>query len=239
MGKPIPYEYNHKTNENGEIIKLCNKHHIYFPDEDPWFPCNEKYYYKNSSNHIDGFHTWCKKCAIVKQSNAQKENPEVCREKCRIAYKNNQFGVKDIIRASTKTRRDNGKQYTYLKVTGKGAEYEKNRQHKNHIITEKEWNDCKEYFNNECAYCGLSIKEHYGTYRGITKLRDFHKEHQIHDGANDLSNCIPSCKTCNSYKWKFGFDEWYNEQNPKFSIERYNKIMQWINKDYKLYIKQK
>jgi hypothetical protein len=67
-------------------------------------------------------------------------------------------------------------------------------------------------------------------------LSDFHKEHIDDDGANDLSNCVPSCKLCNSYKHQYIFDDWYNKNNPNFNQDRLNKIIKWLNEDYKLYL---
>lgn len=108
-----------------------------------------------------------------------------------------------------------------------------------HNISLREWIACKNYFDNCCAYCGMPIEEHYYTRKGITKLGDFHKEHKNHYGNNDLSNCLPSCGSCNDRKWKFDFDSWYNETNPRYSKERYDKIIKWLTEDYKLYFEEK
>lgn len=105
--------------------------------------------------------------------------------------------------------------------------------HQNHKITKSEWESCKQYFEYKCAYCGLPIDEHWTTYREKRKLGDFHKEHPDHNGANDLSNCIPSCESCNCQKNDKKFDNWYNEINPIYSIERLDKIIQWLEIDYK------
>lgn len=115
-------------------------------------------------------------------------------------------------------------------------EYNKNRQHKNHKITIQEWESCKTYFVHRCAYCGLPIEEHYINRKGVVKLGDFHKEHVDHFGKGNLQNCVPSCRTCNSRKWKYNMEEWYRQQE-FFSEEKLNKIYQWINTDYKVFIK--
>lgn len=113
--------------------------------------------------------------------------------------------------------------------------YRKNRQHKNHNITDEEWIACKEYFNNECAYCGLPLREHWIMYSGNKILGDFHKEHINDNGSNDLSNCIPSCKSCNSQKWETPFEQWYNKNNPRYTKEKFKKILKWKQKDYLQY----
>jgi hypothetical protein len=115
-------------------------------------------------------------------------------------------------------------------------QYQENRkQHGEHKITKKEWESCKKYFNNQCAYCGLPLEEHYIFYKGERRLGDFHKEHVDHEGSNDLSNCIPSCKNCNSSKHDIKLENWYTETNQRFSKERLDKIHKWLNEDYKLY----
>jgi 5-methylcytosine-specific restriction endonuclease McrA len=105
-----------------------------------------------------------------------------------------------------------------------------------HNITIKEWQDCKNYFNNECAYCGLPIENNYVKYANKLVLSDLHKEHVDDVGSDELDNCVPACKVCNSEKGSYRLDDWYNKENKKWSEERYNKIINWINDDYKQYI---
>jgi hypothetical protein len=107
---------------------------------------------------------------------------------------------------------------------------------KTHEISDEEWIRCKEYFNNSCAYCGLHIDDHYIIYAGELKHTDFHREHVDHNGSNKIDNCIPACAACNSSKWAFTLEEWYNENNPNFSQERIEKIHKWLDGDYKKYI---
>jgi len=112
--------------------------------------------------------------------------------------------------------RDNGGQNNWYKNNpDKVRGYSQDRGKKNHTISKKEWDACNKYFNYECAYCGLPIIEHYFTRKGITKLGNFHKEHVIHDGENNLSNCVPSCGSCNSKKWKFSLEEWYTPEKSR------------------------
>jgi 5-methylcytosine-specific restriction endonuclease McrA len=127
-----------------------------------------------------------------------------------------------------------GKTKEYYKDNlSKFQEYNKDRRHKNHNITIKEWNACKNYFNNSCAYCSMTLEEHKIKYK-----EDLHKEHVIHNGENNLSNCIPSCKSCNSSKWEFTLEKWYNEKNGNYTIERLDKILKWLSDDYKKFIEQ-
>lgn len=111
---------------------------------------------------------------------------------------------------------------------------DKRSANKKHLITEKEWKDCKQYFDNSCAYCGMTEDEHKFKFK-----KGLHKEHVINDGRNDLKNCIPSCEPCNSTKNIKTFNEFYNVTNTNYSIDKYKKIVQWLRYDYQNYIKPK
>ncbi|WP_144509885.1 HNH endonuclease [Bacillus sp. FJAT-22090] len=101
--------------------------------------------------------------------------------------------------------------------------------HRNHDITKEEWEDCKKYFDYSCAYCGIAEDDAVDKYG-----QKLHKEHVDHDGANDVSNCIPACKSCNSRKWIHKIDDWYNFDNEIYSYYRHFKIIKWLDYDYKI-----
>lgn len=118
-------------------------------------------------------------------------------------------------------------------------EYSTFRQmHKTHKITKEEWESCKAYFNYECAYCGLPIQEHLARRKGKLIHMDLHKEHVNHDGSNEIDNCVPSCRRCNSQKNTLNFEMWYKNRCKYYSDERYRKIKKWINEDCYKYIEK-
>jgi len=136
-------------------------------------------------------------------------------------------------RKNKKHKQEYEKSYR-LENPDKILKYMKDRRNKTHEITTKEWKICKEYFNNTCAYCGMTENEHrnkFGT--------DLHKEHVDSKGSILLDNCVPSCESCNYRKWKHELNNWYNENNNNYTTERINKIIKWITEDYKPYIKLK
>jgi 5-methylcytosine-specific restriction endonuclease McrA len=106
----------------------------------------------------------------------------------------------------------------------------KREQNKTHEISLSEWKECKNYFENSCGYCGMSEEEHISVFKQV-----LHRDHVDHDGANDLSNCIPACKSCNSSKHNFELNDWYNESNSDFTIKRLNKIKEWLTSDWEDY----
>jgi len=114
--------------------------------------------------------------------------------------------------------------------------YRERKQSKKHIVTQQEWIDCKQYFNNACAYCGLPAEEHYQKYRGELKRFDLHKEHIDDKGSPYLDNCIPACHLCNESKHTATLEEWYDQSKPFYSELRLLKINKWRTEDYKKYM---
>lgn len=138
-------------------------------------------------------------------------------------------------RENSKRRRVSGQYSKWQKDNpDKIKEYNAKRSDRNHNINQQEWDDCRIYFNFRCAYCDKTWEQN-----KKESKKDLHKEHVIHNGLNDLSNCVPSCQGCNSRKWEFSFEEWYDEDNIHFSMVRKEKILKWINKDYKDSLKNK
>ena len=238
-----PYEEYHKYIDS-VLYKKCAYHHELFPNEDHWFPCTEEYYYKNIHNKSDGLQPECKRCSSLKSSKRIKNNIKGYKKYKKLHYIEN----KDrIIKRTMKSRNKNkeyysqqGKNYRQTDIfKEKNKEYSKKRQEKKHIITNIEWENCKQYFDNKCAYCGLPIEKHYRIYAGKLQKIDLHKEHVIDDGKNDIRNCIPACNSCNTQKNKKSLNNWYNSNNQNYTYERYLKICQWIRYDHKKFIMPK
>ncbi|MGG0667773.1 HNH endonuclease [Lederbergia citrisecunda] len=214
--------------QNSKICSDCNK------DK----PLSD-FYSRKASNISKGdyiyYHPQCKKCSIERSWEWQKKNPEKKYEYNKKRreenpeyykwyrdnyYNNNREKVLEDYRRWQRENRD------------KIREYGSSRwQNKKHEISNDEWESCKLYFNTSCAYCGMALDEHLEVFK-----TDLHKEHVDHDGANDLSNCVPSCKRRNSSKWTFSFSEWYDETNPFYDGERLLKIVTWLNEDYIKYL---
>ncbi len=226
----IPYEECHRTLDDGTIEKKCN-----ICEE--WFLCNTDYFYKNSKSQ-DGLFPYCIECCKKKTKKWEEEHfeeyMEYQRNRAKMPHVKERF--KKYFEKYFENNEEHRKEYMHnYRVNNKDKVkgYNEKRQHKNHDITEEEWKSCKSYFNFTCAYCGINeeeAKKKYGQY--------FHKEHFDHRGINDLSNCLPACKGCNSSKWEYSFEEWYNENNHRFDYNRLLKISQWLTKDYKLFIEE-
>lgn len=168
--------------------------------------------------------SWCKKCKIASSTEWQ-EAADVNRKREYYKRCDSSDRRKKVKRDFSKTQRENG----YLQEwrennSGRLQSYRVNRgMHKQHEISETEWLECLDYFDDRCAYCGISEGEAYELYNQL-----LHKDHVEHNGANDITNCVPACKKCNSQKWEFELNEWYNSENPLYSKRRYNKIVKWL-----------
>lgn len=177
---------------------------------------------------------YCKKCNIKKSKQWGLRNYEHSRKASRDWYQSegNRERKNQRDREWRKLNKEYKKEYQLQwQRENKDRVKEYREQHKAHDITEEEWKGCLEYFNYSCAYCGThqdKAKEKQGNL--------LHKEHVAHNGTDNLSNCIPACKSCNSKKWTFKLDEWYNLRNPIYDKNRMNRITKWLTEDYKQYI---
>lgn len=170
----------------------------------------------------------CKRCVIGDTLKWMEDNPaKYLKNRRRHDDKEERKERKKII---NRNRAESGKYLEWQQNNkDKVKVYSQKRwSNKKHNIPEKEWIRCKEYFDYLCAYCGMSEVNHKKRYK-----QQLHKEHVIHDGRDDIKNCVPSCKSCNGSKHVKTLNEWYNKMNPDYSYERYLKIYQWIRYDYK------
>lgn len=192
-------------------------------------------FYASNKTKADGtpyiyYNPECKECTKKRSTKFIKDNPE--KFKGYMKKENSKPHRKILIGEISKEFRESGKYLEWQRNNpDKMTEYRLNRQHKNHDITKEEWENCKEYFGYECAYCGLHISEHFNKFYGELRWSDLHKEHVEHDGANDITNCIPSCKVCNSSKKTSTLENWYTLNNPNYSEKRLNLIYKWLFED--------
>ncbi|GAV11349.1 HNH endonuclease [Paenibacillus sp. NAIST15-1] len=212
-------------------------------------PKNEEYFYKQlvrcqRKSDYYKLTSWCKDCSKKNTKN----NIDKDREgfyKRQKPYQDANQGIRNKrardwrVNNPDRNRDNQSNYYIREKDSGRFKMYYSNRKKKNHKISAEEWEHNKRYFNYKCAYCGMKLEEHYRLYAGKLQKYDFHKEHYDDNGANDLSNCVPSCGSCNSQKWEFEIGEWYNESNQKYSEERFSRIIKWIKEDYIFYIEGK
>lgn len=200
------------------------------------YPATEEFFYrqKNYSKKRGIYYTLSANCRKCRIKESQKYASEHRDEKLIYYKKYNKFDrdqEKEKIRLQNRYKKEKPKLQERLRLWQKSEKGKKNTKKNNekrikekkHEVSDLEWFYCRYYFNNSCAYCGISWEEHMTFYK-----QDLHKEHVVHDGRNDLKNCVPSCKSCNSEKHESTLNEWYNIHNPKYNRIRYLRIYQWL-----------
>lgn len=207
-----------------------NKKHKLCIECKEYFPMTNEYFYNNKTSKKDGLNSYCIPCVFKRARKWVDDNPLKYAAQNKRKVENRTEEQKEYIR-NYKRREGYYKEWRSKEENKKKLKmYNFKKRNSKHDITKEEWNHCKEYFNYQCAYCGISEEEAKEIMGNV-----LHKEHVQHDGANDLSNCIPACKSCNSQKWIFEFDEWYSLSNETFSVDKKDKIIKWLTADYKLY----
>ena len=189
--------------------------------------------FSRHKGHKDGFNTQCKECRrkldaerykkkrdeILKQKKTYyQENKEKVKERQKNYYHKN---VEDCKRREKVWRKNNPHKKRTIN------ERRRTRERKlPTTLTAKEWKDIKAIFNNSCAYCGMSEKEHLKVNGEL-----LHQEHFIpllKGGTHDKSNIIPSCRSCNSSKSNHLFNEWYPKQK-YYDKEKERKILRYLS----------
>lgn len=190
----------------------------------------EEYYTQNKTK-ANGeeylyYNPKCRECIRHNLYQWRAENPERSNENNK-RWNSTERGMKFRRDVSRRVRSEGKYREWQRNNPDKIRDYQINReQNKTHKISKYEWLECKRYFNHSCAYCGLTEEDHLKEHK-----QQLHKEHVIHDGSNEIVNCIPACKPCNSSKGEKIVGEWYSNSNPTYTKEREDKIYAWLTKD--------
>ena len=85
-------------------------------------------------------------------------------------------------------------------------------------LTIDEWNECLQYFDNSCAYCGAN---------NIDILSQDHVIPVSNGGGYVKNNIVPACKSCNSSKINKPLIDFYKYKD-SFTYDKYTKVLNWI-----------
>lgn len=115
----------------------------------------------------------------------------------------------------------------YKKINIVSYEKRRNKIYKlKRTLTVNEWIDTLNYFDNKCAYCGMSNDKSLIQYN-----KNLAQEHIIpvnKGGAYIKENIIPACQSCNSSKSTKTLDEFFISKD-YFTYVKYLKIKKFIN----------
>lgn len=105
---------------------------------------------------------------------------------------------------------------------------QKRKSIKNNVLsdfTTSQWLECLKYFEDSCAYCGMTQDEHLIMYG-----HSIHQDHVVpvkKNGEYTKSNIIPSCGRCNQKKKTKDLPVFF-QNNSFFTLERYLKIIDYL-----------
>lgn len=182
----------------------------------------------------NGFDSQCKECKKLYDQQRYKKNQEKFRkEKTEYYHKNKETRKqyqRDYYYNNTEKCKESNSDWQKDNPTKRRLINAKSRTLENgaeSTLTETEWDEISKYFNNSCAYCGMTEKESLKVYDEL-----LHHEHVIplvDGGAYSLGNIVPSCRSCNSSKMNHNFYDWYPTSNVYDSL-REEKIINYLNK---------
>ena len=201
--------------EIGKKCSICGEFKVF-----------SEFYSQNKTSKKGGYVYYSPYCKECSKNKADKWNRSHRDKRKQILRK---YDSKEENRKKTrlwsKIRRENGSYKEWQNNNKeKIREYQSTRRKfKTHEINKEEWQECLNFFNNSCAYCGMTMGEHINEFN-----ESLHKEHVIYNGNNGISNCVPACKRCNGSKFIFDMEKWYKSRN-YFTNERLGNIKKWIS----------
>lgn len=208
-------------------------------------PKNSDYFHKHKYSR-DGFKSQCKTCRKTTEPyNSEKYKKYYYENKTKINQSKRDYW-KEYRHKNIEHKKVYGKKYReknkeklnkwkreYYKNNGHlRKEYYENNKEKvllnGHIrrarlkkleagFSLEQWVKCKEYFNQECCYCGRRDELEREHFIPVTKSGEFTK-----------NNILPACKSCNSSKNDRDFFEWYPNYR-HYSSSREKVILEYLN----------
>jgi hypothetical protein len=183
-------------------VKVCNCCNI---------EKNVQDFYKRGNG---GFYSECKQCCLKKQKKYASENREHIINRKRFYNKLNADNIKkynkkyysinsdDVKLRLKKWIKNNPEKYKLQRIKAMHVRKSKIKNLKNDF-TKKQWEYCKLYFKNTCAYCK----------RKTNKITQEHFIPVNKGGHYTFNNILPVCNKCNSSKQDKDFEEWFIQQN--------------------------
>lgn len=225
------YYENNKEKEaiRGKIYRENNKEKIAKSHKEH-YENNKEYYQKwreNNKDHINKFnkayYQQNKYHLIERQKEYYQTNRDYVLKYKSLYYQKNKesiekYRVKYRVKNHDKIR-------NYFKLYYKNNKdklriyHQRRKAKKNSLpssLTEQEWIEIKNKFNNRCAYCGKK-----------TYLEQEHFVPLSKGGEYTSNNIIPACRSCNASKRNKDFFEWYSNYK-YYNDERKNKILKFI-----------
>lgn len=171
--------------------------------------------FDKAKNGKNGLKAECKEC----KKQYYEDNKEILTEKKKQYRQEHLEQSKQYCRENKETLAEYLKQYQKEHL----EEYRVRNQRRNarkrllpSSLTIQQWEEIKEHFNNECAYCGKELP-----------LAQEHVIPLSKGGEYTHNNIICACGSCNSSKGAKLLNDWY-PQHEYYSNKRENKILKYL-----------
>lgn len=167
---------------------------------------------------------WCDDCHAVQKkiTNSRASHPDKVKRKSeydKVYYQKNR--EKRLKYRSEWKKTEHGQQVCSVLE----AKRRHNKEKTLHHYSVHDWRESLDYFNHECAYCGIPEQKHKELYN-----QRLHQDHIIPvklGGGYVKENIIPCCRNCNSSKKDKELEDFY-ERSEKFNLEKYLKVIDYI-----------
>lgn len=175
----------------------------------------------------DGFDSECKLCKKKRDAERyQRKKKEILKEKKKY-YEENKERIKvkrlDYYRKNREKCLKQSAEWDNKNPIRRRINFGRSRGNGGDL-TVAEWIKCKEYFDDRCAYCGIS-EEACGE-----RLHQEHVVPIVRGGRYTCTNIVPSCRSCNSKKRNKKFEIWYKKSDV-YSKEREDKILSYLKEE--------
>lgn len=121
---------------------------------------------------------------------------------------------KDHKKAYYKQWKENGGQELRVIVEQRRQSRKKSLEHS---FSKQDWDNCKKFFNSQCAYCGKTLK----------RLTQDHVIPESKNGPYTVDNIVPACRSCNSSKNTMSLEEFLGHKDT-FTDYLYERVVRYI-----------
>ena len=180
--------------------------------------------FSKDKSHKDGLSSQCKGCRKQYQQNNKVAIAKYDKEYAKQYYQKNKKTIaeqqKQYKEEHSKVVTEYQRQWRHehsLECCNYTHKHEATKRNLPYTLTIEHWQQCKEHFNNKCAYCGKELPLAQEHFLALTKGGEYSKD-----------NIIPSCKSCNSSKHDRNFFEWYPKYK-YYSKKREKFILKFLN----------
>lgn len=225
-------EYEKKYRNRNKKSKATYNREYYEKNKSEILERSKEYYEKNKEEKLQNQRQYYDKNRTdvnQRQKQYYEENKEELLEKSKNYYLNNINSIKKYKEENKliiKKRMREWQKENADKINLYMQKREARKRGLPSTLTLKQWEETKQYFNYECAYCGITEHNHLKEFGQV-----LHQEHIIpiaKDGGYTKGNIIPACRICNISKSDKELFDWYPDYE-KYNHSREQRILKYLD----------